>query len=335
MAASTVSAEAAQLHRDCLVFDLHADTPKLMEYGFDIAQRHRSPHKVFSYIRHIDLPRAEDGNLGAQFFGMWTMPLPGSAHAVHKQIDAVESATRKHPMRMAQVRSAAELDAARKAGQLAALLGIEGGHALEGKLDNVEAFARRGVRYLGLLHFSANEIGAPAKGMGQDANRGLTGFGRDVVRECDRTGVIVDLAHISRRGFFDALEVSEKPVYVSHTGVLGVKQHWRNIDDEQIRAVADHGGVVGVIFAPRFLGGPGIDAVLDHILYIRKVAGDDVAALGSDFDGFVRSPDGLRDVADLPNVTDGLLRRGVPEAAIRKILGENARRVLADVPPRV
>lgn len=330
---STVSTEAAALHRASLVFDLHADTPKLMELGYDVGNRHRTPPKFLRYASHLDLPRAEEGNLGAQFFGMWSAPLPGSSRAIHTQIDALEAAVKKHPGRMASVRSADELRAARAAGQLASLLGIEGGHAPDGRLENAELFARRGVRYLGLLHFSANEIGAPAKGVGRDEARGLSGFGRDVVRECDRTGIIVDLAHINRRGFFEVLEVATKPLYVSHTGVLGVKEHWRNIDDEQIRAVAQRGGAVGVIFAPRFLGGPGIESVVDHILHIRNVAGDDVAALGSDFDGFVKPPDGLGDVAALPNLTEALLRRGVPEVAIRKILGENALRVLADVPP--
>jgi membrane dipeptidase len=145
--------------------------------------------------------------------------------------------------------------------------------------------------------------------------------------------VIVDLAHINRRGFFDAIEVGKNPPMVSHTGVLGVHRHWRNIDDEQLRAVADRGGCVGVIFARRYLGSASIDAVVDHVLHIIDVAGDDLPALGSDFDGFVVPPEGLEDVAALPNLTVALSRRGVAPRVLEKILGGNVLRVLDAIPP--
>jgi membrane dipeptidase len=116
--------------------------------------------------------------------------------------------------------------------------------------------------------------------------------------------------------------------------VLGVHEHWRNIDDEQLRAVADNGGCVGVIFAKRFLGGAGIESVVDHILHIIDVAGEDVPALGSDFDGFVVPPRGLEDIAAMPNLTAALSARGVGRDTLKKILGENALRVLGAVPPR-
>ena len=238
----------------------------------------------------------------------------------------------KHPTELAWTRTGAEVRAAKAAGQIAALGGIEGGQALEGELEPIAAFARRGVRYLGLLHFSANAIGRPAKGRGADPSQGLTGFGRDVVRECERTGIIVDLAHINRRGFFDALELATQPPMVSHTGVLGVHQHWRNIDDDQLRAIADKGGCVGVIFARRYLGSASIEAVVDHLLHIIDVAGDDLPALGSDFDGFVVPPEGLEDIAALPNLTVALSRRGVAPRVLEKILGDNVLRVLDAVP---
>jgi membrane dipeptidase len=144
--------------------------------------------------------------------------------------------------------------------------------------------------------------------------------------------VIVDLAHINRRGFLDATALISRPPMVSHTGVLGVHQHWRNIDDEQLRAVADKGGCVGVIFARRYLGSASIDAVVDHLLHIVDVAGDDLPALGSDFDGFVVPPEGLEDVAALPNLTVALSRRGVAPRVLEKILGGNVLRVLDAVP---
>jgi membrane dipeptidase len=328
--------EARALHAEVHVMDLHADTAKLMDkLGYDLAARHERPMpKVVNYIGHVDLPRMREGGMAGQFFSFWTTPYPerGCARAVEAQLDALDVAMEKHPGELAWTRTGADVRAAKAAGRLAALGGIEGGQALEGRLDTIEAFSRRGVRYLGLLHFSANAIGRPAKGRGSDPGEGLTGFGRDVIRECERCGVIVDLAHINRRGFMEALELSTVPAMVSRTGVLGVHEHWRNIDDEQIRAVADRGGCIGIIFARKYLGSASIDAVVDHILHVIDVAGEDVPALGSDFDGFVVPPEGLEDIAAMPNLTVALSRRGVPVRTLEKILGGNVLRVLDAVP---
>jgi membrane dipeptidase len=330
-------AEARELHATVAVTDLHADTAKLMErLGYDLAERHeRTLPRFINYVGHVDLPRLREGGVAAQVFGLWTVPYPerGCRASVEAQLDALDAAIAKHPDQIAWALAADDVAAAQASGKLAAMGGIEGGQALEGDADNVLHFARRGVRSIGLLHFSANALGAPAKGRGADATRGLSAIGHDVVREMNRCGVIVDLAHINRKGFFDALAATTQPVMVTHTGVLGVHAHWRNIDDEQLRAIADQGGCVGVIFARRFLGGAGIDAVVDHLLHIVDVAGEDVAALGSDFDGFVVPPVGLEDVACLPNLTAALARRGVGEERLRKILGGNAQRVLAAVEP--
>jgi len=328
--------EARALHAEVCVLDLHADTAKLMDkLGYDLAARHERPMpRMANVFGHVDLPRLRDGGVAGQFFSFWTTPYPerGCARSVTRQLDALDRAMAKAPGELRWTRTGAEVRAAKAAGAIAALGGIEGGQALECDLSTIEAFSRRGVRYLGLLHFSANAIGRPAKGPGADTAAGLTAFGRDVVRECERCGVIVDLAHINRRGFFDAIELAERPAMVSHTGVLGVHDHWRNIDDEQLRAVADNGGCVGIIFARRYLGGASIDAVVDHLLHVIDVAGDDVPALGSDFDGFVVPPDGLEDVAALPNLTVALSRRGVRTSVLEKILGGNVLRVLDAVP---
>ena len=328
--------EARALHDECCVLDLHADTAKLMDQlGYDLVIRHDPMPRPIGVFGHVDLPRMREGGVAGQFFSFWTAPYPerGCARSVANQLDALDDAIARHPGELAWTRTGAEVRAAKAGGRIAALGGIEGGHALEGELSAIEPFARRGVRYLGLLHFSANAIGRPAKGRGADPAAGLTGFGRDVIRECERCGVIVDLAHINRRGFFDALAVARRPVMVSHTGVLGVHQHWRNIDDEQLRAIADRGGCVGVIFARRYLGSASIEAVVDHLLHIIDVAGDDLPALGSDFDGFVVPPEGLEDIAALPNLTVALSRRGVAPRVLEKILGGNVLRVLDAVPP--
>jgi membrane dipeptidase len=144
--------------------------------------------------------------------------------------------------------------------------------------------------------------------------------------------VIVDLAHINRRGFFEVLELTKLPVMVTHTGVNAVHPIWRNLDDDQLRAVATRGGCIGIIFARQFLGGASVDAVVAHVEHVIRIAGEDAPALGSDFDGFVVPPEGLEDVAALPNLTVALSRRKLPPRVLEKILGGNALRVLDEVP---
>lgn len=330
--------EARQLHDEIVVFDLHADTPKLMHrLGYDIAARHerRRPRQA-SYFGHVDLPRMREGGLAAQVFGLWTFPYPerGCARSVHGQLDALDRAVEKHPDEIERCLSGDDVRRAHRAGKVAALAGIEGGQALEGSLEHLAGFAARGVRSLGLVHFSVNAIATPAYGVGARAEKGLTDFGRDVIAEMNRLGMIVDLAHINRTGFYEALAASSHPVLVTHTGVAGVHAHWRNIDDEQLRALGERGGAAGIIFAPRYLGGRTVDAVVDHIVHVIDVAGEDVPALGSDFDGFVIPPSGLEDASMLPQLTAALSARGLSRRALEKVLGGNALRVLDAVPAR-
>jgi membrane dipeptidase len=328
--------EARALHAEFPVLDLHADTAKLMDkLGYDLGMRHDRPMpRGINVFGHVDLPRLREGGVAGQFFSFWTTPYPqkGCTRSVTRQLDALDKAMEQRPDELIWTRTGADVRRAKAEGKIAALGGIEGGQALEGDLATIEAFSRRGVRYLGLMHFTANQIGSPAKGRGSDPDQGLTGFGRDAVRECERTGVIVDLAHINRKGFMEVLDLATLPVMVSHTGVIGVHEHWRNIDDEQLKRVADNGGCVGVIFARKYLGSASIEAVVDHLLHILNIAGEDLPALGSDFDGFVVPPEGLEDISTLPNLTVALSRRGVKAPVLEKILGANVLRVLDSVP---
>lgn len=331
--------DARLLHDEIIVLDLHADTPKLMHrLGYDIAARHerRRPRQA-SYYGHVDLPRMREGGVAAQVFGLWTFPYPerGCARSVHGQLDALDRAIEKNQDQLEWCLSGEDVRRAHRAGRVAALAGIEGGQALEGSIDQLAGFAARGVRTLGLVHFSVNAIASPAYGVGARPERGLTDFGRQVIAEMNRLGMIVDLAHINRTGFFEALLASTDPVFVTHTGVAGVHAHWRNIDDDQLRAVGDRGGAVGIIFAPRYLGGRDVEAVVDHIVHVIDVAGEDVPALGSDFDGFVIPPVGLEDASMLPQLTCALAARGLGRGVLEKILGGNALRVLDAVPARL
>jgi membrane dipeptidase len=326
---------ALEIHRTALPIDLHADTPVLMRWGYDLGKRHEPPLPLAALGWHVDLPRMREGGMAGQFFGLPSWPVRlfgrGPGDVVDSLLDALEQAVRRYPDQLVLARSAADLRAAHASGRLAALCGIEGAHSLEGKLERVAHFAARGVRYLGLLHFSQNDAGRPAFGRGRDETRALTDFGRELVDELNRLRVVVDLAHINRAGFLEAAARSRAPVLVSHTGVSAVHAHWRNIDDDQIRAVARTGGCIGVIYSRSFLGSDHLEGVCEHLLHLLRAGGEDVPALGSDWDGFVTPPEGLEDASQLPNLTAALLARGVGEAQVAKILGGNVLRVLEAV----
>lgn len=326
------SEHARTLHVLHPPIDLHADTLMWSRWlGYDLRKRHQAPLWRSAFGGHVDVPRMRDGGMGAQFFSLVSLPVAvrGLAQAVHDQIDILSEVIARGPRDLRLARTATDVDECRRDGVIGALLGIEGAHALEGDLDRVETFARRGVRYMGLLHFSANEAGFPAYGSGRRDDEGLTPWGFELVRRCEAASVLVDLSHINRRGFLDACRVATRPPIVSHTGVLGVHEHWRNIGDDQLRAVADKGGVVGVIFYPRYLGGEGLEPVVRHILHILNVVGEDAPALGSDWDGFIVPTRELSDPGGLPLLTDALIGAGVPERTLTKILRGNAMRILS------
>jgi membrane dipeptidase len=327
------SPEAQALLAEHPAIDLHADTLMWARWlGYDVHTRHTPPFPKAAFGGHVDVPRMIEGGMGAQFFGLVSLPLTrrtsGLARSVDEQIDALDEAIARRPRALGKVRTANELEAGRAEGRVGALLGIEGAHALEGDLDKLDAFARRGVRYLGLLHFSANEAGYPAYGRGRRDSDGLTSWGHALVERCEEHGVLVDLAHINRPGFLDACVQAKKPFIVSHTGVTGAFSHWRNIDDEQLRAVAAKGGCVGVIFCPRYVGGDGLEPVVRHIRHILDVAGEDTPALGSDWDGFIIPTRPLCDPSGLPLLVDALLTDGVSPRVVGKIMRGNVMRVL-------
>jgi membrane dipeptidase len=228
--------------------------------------------------------------------------------------------------------TASGISGARARGRIAILLGVEGGHNLQNDPANVKRFHGAGVRYLGLAHFTRNRLCSPSGGIGADANSPITELGREVIGEMNRLGMMVDLAHVGRRAFLDAARLSERPVLVSHTGISASRPHWRNLDDEQIRAVADKDGVIGIIFAWRYICNNGREdfrSLLPHFEHVRRLVGPRHLALGSDFDGAVVPVHGLEDASRLPVITQMLLEARWREDEIRGVLGANALRVLA------
>jgi membrane dipeptidase len=331
-----ISKEAIELHKSSMVIDLHVDTLLIRRLiGYDIKKRHDPLPTRLSLFGHADIPRLKEGGVGLVCLGLVPNPVwkSGGYPSVQRQLDIWdELAASTSEIRHAG--TAAEAEKARSEGVVAALMGMEGAHGLSGDISRVEGLRKRGMRYLTLLHFSRNEAGNPAMGLGSGNKAGLNKFGFELVDELDRLKIILDLAHINKNGFMDAAKRTRNPFIVSHTGISGVHDMWRNIDDEQLKAVADKGAVAGIIFAPKFLVGKydeDPECVIRHIDYVVNKIGEDHVGLGSDFDGFIIPPAGLRDISDLPVLTDLMLRKGYKPERIRKILGGNFMRVYKTV----
>ena len=372
-ASDSVSAPAKQLHFSSIVIDTHDDTTqRLLDPHFDLAARHSDGN--------IDIPRMRDGGMSAIFFSIWISGKIMGPEAVKQaldQIDAVRETVRKHPNELALATNADEVRAAHQQGKIAALMGVEGGHMMGNDLAVLRTFAALGVRYMTLTHMENNEWADSSTAKPQ--HNGLTDFGKDVVREMNRLGIIVDISHVSDRTFYDALEVSKAPIFASHSSCRALCNSARNMTDDMMRDLAKHGGVVQINYHVGFLSQEFRDyetahpeaekeieaevkkrcgdneacklttgdqvvrdfmeagklpkvnwtVIIEHIDHAVKVAGIDHVGLGSDFDGAVM-PIGMQDVTHLPQITDALLKKGYSESDIRKILGENTLRVLAE-----
>jgi len=211
---------------------------------------------------------------------------------------------------------AAALRSHHEAGRVSVFHGIEGAHALGNDVNRVEEVAALGVLFISPVHLSDNAYGGSSSG----SDRGLSALGRELVEAMNRAGVMLDLAHASPATFDDAIALTELPPLVSHAGVRAVHDSWRNLSDRQIRAVAERGGVIGIMLAPPALSEPSLGEALDHIEHVIDVGGEDAVAIGSDFDGYVQTP---IDAEGMPQLSELMLRRGFSETRIKKVLGGN------------
>ena len=373
--AETSAADPLSIHRRAIAVDMHVDTAqRLLDEHVDIE------HQLSD--GHFDAVRAKAGGLDAQFFSIWVEPQlfgVGGAKAVKRaddQIAAVRALAEQHPETWLLATSAAEIRRAESEGKIAALLGLEGGYAIDEQLENVERYYDLGVRYMSPA-WSVSTSWAGSSGDDVGATRGLNEFGKNVVREMNRLGMMIDVSHVSDPTFWDIVQTSTAPVVATHSACRAIADVPRNLTDDMIRALAKTGGVVNVIFYPEHLE-PGwsqkkkqVDAeiaaavqdasaaepgdavhkkiardrvrqreyarrlppvkvarIVDHIDHIVKLVGIDHVGIGSDFDGVQITTSDLATVADLPNLTKELLRRGYTESDVSKILGGNMLRVL-------
>ncbi len=303
---------------------------------------------VASSKGQVDIPRLLEAGVGLQCFTLVTrgfafvggFPLfaaargwPRSARRgewarANWQIDRLEAFCSGSGGKAQITGNVAALEQNAREGRLSAVIGIEGAHALQGKVERVAQLHARGVRFMSLTHLGNNELGGSSFPLMGD--RPLTALGHEVLEAMGHTGMSVDLAHASPRTIEGILGHRDAKLFCSHTGVRGARNLWRNLSDDALRAIADRGGVAGIIFATVYLGGGSLDDVARHIEHAVSVMGEDGVALGSDFDGFVAMPKEIRDVRDLPKIGDLLRRRGHPERRVEKILGLNFRRFFTD-----
>ena len=261
---AALRARANRLHRQSIVIDTHNDiTSPLMNDGFDLAMRGDDPNAKIK--THTDLRRMKAGGLGAEFFAVYVgkefvnkkpAERGGAARRALDVIDVVIEQVRRHPESLEAASTAADIRRIAKSGKIAALMGIEGGHAIEDSLPALRMFYKLGVRYMTLTHTNTNDW-ADSEGDINNASvnhhNGLTDFGREVIREMNRIGMMVDISHVADKTFFDVIATTRAPVIASHSCARAIANHPRNMSDDMLRALAKNGGVVMVNFYDGFL----------------------------------------------------------------------------------
>ena len=257
MAVPTVTPRALRVYREAFVIDTHNDMPsRILEDGYDPDVRHApgfGPREG-----HTDLPRLVESEITAQFMSAWVSSSyahrPGASFGrAMEQVSTIRTWVDRHPDRLRFATTAADVRRAKREGMIAILIGVEGGHAIESSLDRLRELHERGVRYLTLTWNNGLPWAGSAMGEGGTRTGGLTDFGRAVVREMNRLGMLVDISHVSDSTFYDAVAVSTAPVIASHSSARALAGSPRNLTDDQLRAVARTGGVVNVNFFSRFL----------------------------------------------------------------------------------
>ena len=324
--------EYLELHSKSLVVDTHCDTLKCF---FPIFTRSRDSMwddrsqqglGIRSISGHLDIPRLKEGGVNCQVFAISSERKRFPSHPLRTALEMIERFNREVELNdevFVPVTQYLEIIDAKKNGKVAAMLSIEGADVLEGKIDIIGIFHKLGVRMIGLVHSLRNQI---ADGVTDRRTRGgLTEFGVQVVEELERKGIIIDVSHLNDEGFWDVINLTNKPIIASHSNSRTICDHPRNLTDDQIKAIAEVGGVIGVNFAPSFINPTlaTVHGLVDHIDYIVNLVGPDHIGLGSDFDGIHNTPIGLEDVTKISNITLELIKKQYSVEDIKKILGYN------------
>lgn len=344
---------AVELHRSAIVIDTHCDTTqKLLDDDWDFTTRHSTGH--------VDLPRLRDGGVSGVFFAVWCNPTGRSCgrDTALRQFDRLHRLEKECAGDVLLARTTGDVRRAKRDGKVALLIGVEGGHQIENSLETLREFHQRGAVYMTLTHAAHTDwadsagVYAPLEPM----HGGLTDFGREVVREMNRLGMMVDVSHASDDTFRDVLDTSSRPVIATHSNCRALCDHRRNISDDMITAMCSQGGLLHINFAAPFLDpdfpmpnprdaaermtsgdlstAPKLQyrtplrVLVEHFEHALKLVGSEHVGLGSDFDGVAYLPQGIEDCARLPALTAALLGRGHGEHDLRMLLGENVLRLM-------
>jgi membrane dipeptidase len=362
--------EARKVHAAGFVFDGHNDLPWEMRNKADSSFNKRDI-AVAQPAMHTDIPRLKAGNVGAQF---WSVYVPAETakdrtalSQTLEQIELVKTMIARYPDTFAAAVTVADIEAARKAGKIASLIGVEGGHCIEDSIENLRRLKKLGAGYMTLTHSDTLAWADAATDTAK--HQGLNAFGEEVVREMNRLGILVDLSHVSDATMRSALKVSKAPVIYSHSSARAIAPHPRNVPDDILELVKANGGVVMINFFSGFVvpesakilsemfavsrelrakfpaeedyrrerakwekrnpyPAGDIHDVCDHIEHIAKIAGKECVGIGSDYDGITKTPAQLEDVATYPLITQELLNRGWKAADIHALMSGNVIRAM-------
>ncbi len=341
-----IDAEVKEITKSAILIDTHNDIPSFTIDGTDIGNAPKN---------YTDIPRLREGGVGAIFFSVYVdAKYVDGNHSANRALQMIDTVYHdildRYPNDFTLALSAEDIERAHREHKIAGLMGIEGGHAIEDSPRLLRDYYRLGVRYMTLTHVNTNnwadssgDIDKP----GVQHHNGLTPLGKDIVREMNRLGMMVDISHVSDKTFYDALDTSQAPLIASHSSSRALTNVPRNMTDDMIRALAKKGGVMQINFYCSFVSQKSADAaaanpkappvratiddVVAHIDHVRQIAGIDVIGLGTDFDGITCAPTGLDDVSKFPNLTRALLEKGYSPQDIKKIYGGNTLRVMRQV----
>jgi membrane dipeptidase len=362
--------EGRKVHFESFVFDGHNDLPWELRTTADSSFDKRDIRQPQPKM-HTDIPRLRKGGVGAQFWSVYvpseTMKKGTALHDTLEQIELVKTMIARYPDVFEQARTASDVERIVKAGKIASLMGVEGGHAIEDSIENLRRLHALGAGYMTLTHSDTLAWADAATDTGK--HEGLNAFGEEVVREMNRLGMLVDLSHVSDETMKDAIRISKAPIIYSHSSARAVANHPRNVPDDVLNLVKQNGGVVMINFFPGFVVPKSaeimrnmfdrrrelraafpkdedfqrenrrwerqndypagtIHDVIAHIDHVAKVIGVDYIGLGSDYDGIGKCPAQLEDVSTYPLITQELLNRSYKAAEIHKIMSGNILRVM-------
>jgi membrane dipeptidase len=337
-----IDKQVRAITKSAILIDTHNDIPSFTVDGADIGASPKT---------QTDIKRLHEGGVGAVFFSVYVAAtyVQGN-HSANRALQVMDTVQHdildRYPGTFSPALTAADIEKAHRHHKIAGLMGLEGGHAIEDSPRLLRDYYRLGIRYMTLTHWNTNGLADSATDVNNPQvqhHNGLTPLGKEVVREMNRLGIMVDISHTSDKTFYDALETSQAPIIASHSACRALTNVPRNMTDDMIKALAQKGGVIQINVNCGFISQKSADApknapvratladVVAHIDHARQVGGIDAVGIGTDFDGITCTPEGFDDVSKFPALTRALLEKGYSPADIKKIYGGNTLRLMRQV----